>query len=118
MIVTFPVAVRSVYATAEIAAHRLAREELIEIVPYLVRPGHEFDPCLYCAEPSDAEPPWPAVFAWSWRGCGGSSVGASCAYWPCVRAVLQQAGPECWAGGITCAYPVLAGHDAGTALAA
>jgi hypothetical protein len=32
MIVTFPVAVHSVYATAEIAARRLLREELIEVL--------------------------------------------------------------------------------------
>ncbi|HTF51811.1 MAG TPA: hypothetical protein VK735_30565 [Pseudonocardia sp.] len=113
MIVTFPVAARSVYLTAENAARRLAREELIETVPYLVRPGHEFGPCLYCADPQ-----CPAVFAWSWQGSIGSGVGASCASWPCVRAVLLQAGPERLSGGITCAYPVLAGHDAGTALAA
>ena len=113
MIVTFPVAGRRGHATAAIAARRLAREELIEAVPYLVEHGHEFAPCSYCAEL-----PWPAVFGWSWRGEGGGGVGASCASWPCVRAVLQQVGPDCRPGGITCAYPVLAGHDAGTALAA
>jgi hypothetical protein len=41
MIVTFPVAVRRVYATAEIAARRLLREELIEVLA-----GHGADTAL------------------------------------------------------------------------
>jgi hypothetical protein len=113
MIVRFTVPVRPDYATAEMAARRLASEELIEAVPYLVEPGHEFRPCLYCAAP-----PWPAVFAWSWQRWDGVGVGASCAYWSCVHAVLRQAELDCAPGAITCAYPVLAGHDAGPALAA
>ena len=56
MIVPFSVPVRPDYATAEMAARRLAREELVETVPYLVEPGHRFRPCLYCGEPR-----WPAA---------------------------------------------------------
>ena len=115
MIVMFTVPVRPDYATAEIVAGRLAREELIETVPYLVEPGHEFGSCLYCAEPRG-----PAVFAWSWRRWSGRRVvvRASCTNWSCVRAVLEQAELDCPPDGITCEYPVCAGHDTGTALAA
>jgi hypothetical protein len=115
MIVPFTVAVRPDYATAEMAARRLAREELVETVPYLVEPGHQFRPCQYCGEPR-----WPAVLAWSWRRWSGSSAGlrASCAYWPCVRAVLKEAELDRPLDGITCAYPVLGNPDAGAALAA
>jgi hypothetical protein len=115
MIVTFTVPARPDYASADIVARRLAREELIKTAPYLVEPGHEFGSCLYCAEPQG-----PAVFVWSWRRWSGRSVvvRASCTDWSCVRAVLELAELDGPPGGITCEYPVCAGHDTGTALAA
>lgn len=115
MIVTFPVPARPDYASADIVARRLAREELIKTAPYLVEPGHEFASCLYCAEPQG-----PAVFVWSWRRWSGRSVvvRASCTDWSCVRAVLELAELDGPPDGITCEYPVCAGHDTGTALAA
>jgi len=115
MIVRFTVPVRFDYATAEVVARRLAREELIETVPYLVEPGHKFGSCSYCAEHGGS-----AVFAWSWRRWSGRKVVVrdSCTNWSCVGAVLEQAELDCPADGITCEYPVRAGYDLGTALAA
>jgi len=71
----------SVYATAEIVARRLAHEELIETVPYLVAPGTS---SRYSFRPGDGAEPrtlGPALvpigygcfripahgLCWSWR---------------------------------------------------